>query len=481
MQKVSSRQPLPDRGSAQAADRFAPIRATIRRFLDSTGTASVAVAVAKDGKILWEEGFGLANRERMIPATQHTMYSMASISKPITATGLMVLVERGRVALDHPINEYLGAGKVTGLAGDASSATVQRVMSHTAGLPLHYQFFYADPGYDPPSMDETISRYGNLVFAPGSHYQYSNLGFGIIDHVIARTSGLAYRDFMRSEVFLPLGLTHTSIDIGPGLADFAAERYDEGQKPIPFYAFDHAGASAVYSSAHDLIRFAMFHLKDRLPEQRAILTPATIDLMHQAVAPANYGLGWAIAKDFGFTRLSHNGGMPGVATAMNLYPNENLAVVVLANTSTRPDFIALDIAGLFLPHYADSLVVRRARPPTRPAAYAATADLIGEWTGTLKSWNRTDSLRMVVRPDGDILVWVGHDPRVIVNDPGFADGTLTGRFPGHLPTSDAGRWPHDLFIGLILNGGKLRGQVNAMSLTTPIMYSLASYADLTKK
>ena len=399
------------RGSAQAADRFAPIRATIRRFLDSTGTASVAVAVAKDGKILWEEGCGLANRERMIPATQHTMYSMASISKPITATGLMVLVERGLVALDHPINEYLGAGKLTGLAGDASSATVQRVMSHTAGLPLHYQFFYADPG----------------------------------------------------------------------LADFAADRYDEGQKPIPFYAFDHAGASAVYSSAHDLIRFAMFHLKDRLPEQRAILTPATIDLMHQAVAPANYGLGWAIAKDFGFTRLSHNGGMPGVATAMNLYPNENLAVVVLANTSTRPDFIALDIAGLFLPHYADSLVVRRARPTTRPAAYAATADLIGEWTATLKSWNRTDSLRMVVRPDGDILVWVGHDPRVIVNDPGFADGTLTGRFPGHLPTSDAGRWPHDLFIGLILNGGKVRGQVNAMSLTTPIMYSLASYADLTKK
>ena len=111
------------RGSAQAADRFAPIRATIRRFLDSTGTASVAVAVAKDGKILWEEGFGLANRERMIPATQHTMYSMASISKPITATGLMVLVERGRVALDHPINEYLGAGKLTGLAGDASGAS----------------------------------------------------------------------------------------------------------------------------------------------------------------------------------------------------------------------------------------------------------------------------------------------------------------------------------------------------------------------
>ena len=70
---------------AQTADRFAPVRATIKRFLDSTNSASVAVAVAKDRKIIWEEGFGWANREKMIPATKHTMYSLASISKPFTA------------------------------------------------------------------------------------------------------------------------------------------------------------------------------------------------------------------------------------------------------------------------------------------------------------------------------------------------------------------------------------------------------------
>ena len=69
-------------------------------------------------------------------------------------------------------------------------------MSHTAGLPLHYQFFYADGGYDPPTMDETIARYANLVFAPGEVYQYSNLGFGIIDYIITRVSGRSPQRFV---------------------------------------------------------------------------------------------------------------------------------------------------------------------------------------------------------------------------------------------------------------------------------------------
>src|SRR3712207_4301406 len=127
--------------SAASSDQFDTVRAVIRRAVDD-GLPSIAVAVAKDGRIVWEEGFGMADRERGVPAGPHTMYSLASISKPFTATGLMKLVERGRVHLDRPVNDYLGGGRLTGLAGEASQATVRRVLSHTAGLPLHWQFFY---------------------------------------------------------------------------------------------------------------------------------------------------------------------------------------------------------------------------------------------------------------------------------------------------------------------------------------------------
>jgi CubicO group peptidase (beta-lactamase class C family) len=463
----------------QAADRFATVRGTIRRFLDSTGTASVAVAVAKDGKIVWEEGFGWANRERRIRADQHTMYSLASISKPITATGLMVLADRGLVDLDRPANDYLGLGKLTGLAGDAAQATLRRVLSHTAGLPLHYQFYYADRGYPPPSMDETIARYGNLVFPPGRLHEYSNLGFGIIDHIIARVSGQTYPDFMRTEVFLPLGLTRTSIDIGPGLEPYAAERYDDRQRPIPFYTFDHVGASAVYSSAHDLVRFGMFHANNRLAEQRAILKPATIDEMHRPVAPASYGLGFRVAPDdMGLLRYGHGGGMPGVATTLNIYPAENLVVVVLTNGGDRPEVIAQDLAAAMVPRYADSLRARRARSSPPPQSTVIPAAVVGEWEGTVRTWDRSVPLRLEVRANGEAFAWLGDQSRAVVNQLVFANDRLTGRFAGAIPTADVARWPHTIQVGLELIGGVLKGQVSAQAAG---FYSLASFTELRRR
>ncbi|GHO84718.1 serine hydrolase domain-containing protein [Dictyobacter formicarum] len=218
--------------------RFEAIRERIERGLVERSIPSLTVAVAQGSTILWEEGFGWADRERRIPATPHTMYSLASISKPTTATGLMILKERGLLDLDRPINEYLGDSKLQAHVGSAEEATVHRVTNHTSGLPLHYQFFYQDEPYLPPSMDETIRRYGHQVNAPGEHYQYSNLGYGILGEVIARLSGKSYADFLRQEVFLPLGMLRASVNIGTVLEAFQAQRYEEDGSPYPFYDFD---------------------------------------------------------------------------------------------------------------------------------------------------------------------------------------------------------------------------------------------------
>lgn len=228
---------------SSVAAQFDDVRVSIEKKFAAQNLPSLAVAVAQDGKIVWEEGFGWADREKEVPATEQTMYSLASISKPITAAALMVLVERGQIDLDRPINDYLGDAKLNGRAFDASKATVRRVANHTAGLPLHYQFFYQDEPYRRPDMDETIRRCANLVTPPGERWQYSNLGYGIIDYVIQRVSGREYADFMREEVFVPLGLTRMSVHIGPGLEDFTATRYAPDGKPLPFYDFDHPGGA----------------------------------------------------------------------------------------------------------------------------------------------------------------------------------------------------------------------------------------------
>jgi len=460
----------------------------MHRFVDSIGAPSVAVAVAKDGRIVWEEAIGWASREKQIPSTVHTMYALASISKPITATGLMTLVERGQLDLDRPVNLYLGPAKLTGLAGDANAATVRGVLSHTAGLPLHTQLYYADRDYSPTSMEETIRRYGVLVFPPGQVFEYSNLGYGILDYLIERVSGRRYADFMRTEVFLPLGLTHTSIDIPPGLEHLVAERYDSRQQPIPSFRFDHPGASAVYSSAHDLIRFAMFHLKNRLPGQRRILEDSTIDSMHRVVPPSeDYALGFSV-RDGGY-RLAHTGGMPGAATLMVLYPTRNVALVVLANTSTRQaaveqEFaIAREIAGAVLPGDGNAASVGRPTPASSsgPRTSTGSPELVGEWSGMLRTWQRAVPMRLSIAADGAITAWIGDQPGAALTNAAFQNGRLSGNVAARIPTDDAGRWPHALMVGLVLRAEKLAGEVVATSMADRIYFSLASYAELTKK
>ncbi len=150
-----------------AADRYEDVREYIRAGLVSDSVPSIAVAVAQNGKIVWQEGFGWADRERRIPATEHTMYLLASVSKSMTATALMTLVEQGKVALDAPANNYLGNAKLHARVGDANAASVRYLLDHRSGLPTHLQFFYFDEPYRQPSRDETLLRYGNLFTAPG--------------------------------------------------------------------------------------------------------------------------------------------------------------------------------------------------------------------------------------------------------------------------------------------------------------------------
>ncbi len=446
------------------AEDFAPLRDFIRQKLQASSTPSVAVAIARDGKILFEEGFGFSNRERQIPATEQTPYSLASISKPITATGMMILVQRGKVDLDAPINRYIAPARLVAKTGDAAKATVRRVASHTAGLPLHYQFFYEDEPYQVPAREVTIRRYGILVTPPGERYEYSNLGFGILDYLIQRVSGKSYENFMRDEVFRPLNLTHTSIGIPPGTEKIQAIRYGTDQAPIPFYDFDHRGASAVYSSAHDLVRFGMFHLKSHLADQKAILKDATLDRMQEVAdaggKPSEYAVGWAVTEYNGMRVVSHSGGMGGVSTLLTLLPAERIAIVVLCNAqSSLPGEVTRRIREML--HVAN---------PSRQAAAAKNpefqppADWVRAWKGRLVTHAGEQPVEMRVQATGDIHMRLGTSLWTALEGVTYRDGYLRGVMSGDVKTEDASRRGHDIRLTLKLRDGVLCGPASAISL-----------------
>jgi CubicO group peptidase (beta-lactamase class C family) len=452
--------------ASSAADAFDGVRSLIQRQMTEQKVPSVAVAVARDGRIVWEEAFGWADRENRVAATPHTMYSLASISKPITATALMILKARGLIDLDRPINDYLGEAKINVRVGDPAAATVRRVANHTAGLPLHYQFFYEDEPYRAPSRDETILKYGNAITAPGERYFYSNLGYGILDYAIARASGKSYRDFMRTEVFVPLGLTHMSVDVEPAQHRQQAVRYGTDGLPIPFYEFDHPGGSAIYASAHDLARFAMFHLKAHLPDQKAIISDAAIDDMQKPTADSGngqgYGIGWMIAEYPGGRRsVSHTGGMGGVSTSLRLFPSEKIAIVVLTNAGSHP------VAGLVMEEITKTVLPDLPRrPPLPPVAsgFKPSAELTGTWTGQVHTPRAPVNLTLEIKTDGDVHARLGTQLQTLLNRVALRDGYLTGTMMGDIGTEDASRTPHTLGLTLKLRGSVLVGGITAMSL-----------------
>jgi len=481
---------------------FYKVRENMIKMVQNGETPSLSVAVAKDGKIIWEESFGLADRKKKTPATPHTMYSIASTSKPITATGLMILVERGLIKLNESVNTYIAPAQLTAYEGNASDATVKHLLNHTAGLPLHYSYFYEDESYRKPDMAESIKRYGIMVHPPGETFEYSNFGFGILDYIVEKVSGQTFPDFMKNEVFQPLGMTHSSVNIGPGLEEYAATRYEQDNSPIPFYDVDHAGASSVYSSAHDLLKFGMFHLKDRLPDQKLILDNDAVDEMpnekdKEAVnwtkeTKSGYTLGWMVNNNNnGYATVSHGGGMPGVVSSFNLVPSENIVIVILSNSLNFRVFGFFDeISSAMLPKYKKNLEKNRERkqPEPEPESANPLSELHGRWEGTVRTYDGEMPIIMEFQDDGDVHVLMNQSGgsnemlilETLLNNVEYKDNNLTGQFYGTIATNDAKRHPHNVLVNMKLKGKRLVGYASAYSTTKRVHFGLSSYISLTK-
>jgi len=442
-----------------AAQPFAALKSRLDAEFAKSGPASMSVAVARDGRFLWEQSWGWADKEKKIRATPQTMYSLASISKPITATVLMTLVEQGKVDLDRPVTDYLGGAQLRGFAGDPKQATLRRIANHTSGLPLHYHFFYADEDRRAPPFAESIRRYGILVTPPGEHLQYSNFGFGLLDHVISQVSKQPFEEYARRQVFEPLGLAGVTVATKAPEKNHAV-RYRVDGRPITFYDFDHRGASALYASAHDLVRFAFLHVGTLGKDQKRILREDTLRAMTEPSPVSQYGVAWRVEDRDGVRVLSHTGGMDGVSTILMLVPSRRTAVAVLCSSqSDMPGRVARSVLSEVLP---DMKAAWEQRNPQPPPAKPIPPSLAGQWRGKVFTHAGELPFQLVFDGNGGMTAKLGDEPAVAVTNSSFTDGRIHGAFPGNIKTDDV-RQPHRLRFELTERSGKLSGPITALS------------------
>ncbi|MDQ4087414.1 MAG: beta-lactamase family protein [Pseudomonadota bacterium] len=455
--------------------QFSQVRRELERLVQEKGVPSITVAVARGGSIVWEEGFGWADRERGIPATPHTPYSLASVTKPITATAIMTLNETRRIDLDAPIETYLAPIRLTGLAAGTAGVTARRILAHSSGLPQHYWFYHA--GYDPPSAEETLTRYAMVVFPPMSRFQYSNLGYRALDVAVERVTGQAYGDYLRTAVFAPLGMRRSAVGRHPSWVAEAAARYDRTQRPIPFYMTDTPGSGDVWASTHDLLRFAMFHLGTPLADQQQVLRPETIRAMQQPSSapqsPVRWGLGWSVETERGHRVVRHGGNQPGVHNQLVLFPDAGVAIILLSNINHDHHDLWKQVAAAVLPE-------RGPHPaPAEPPSAEPATPLSGRWVGTVTNYQRTEPFTLTFQPDGDVHVRTASRMASLVNNAENSGNSFSGWFYGFMNADDALRHRHNMSLTLHRAGDELVGQLVAE--TTPLepgIFALPSFVRL---
>ena len=437
----------PAPGGASKPD-FSKVRKSIQEGM--ARYPSISVAVARKGEVLWEEGFGWADRENRIPATEHTMYYAGSVDKSFAATAVMILHERKKLHLDRPVNDYLAGTKVSSPAWNPAEATVRRVATHTAGLTTF------NAGNELP-IKETIRRYGVLFWPPGEHFDYSNLGPKILAEAVAGVSGRSYAEFLRSEVFQPLGITRASVGFEPNLEKHTARSYnlEIGLRP--------PAGGGVYCSAHDLLRFGMFHLKTLAPNQKAILSDRSIDAMQNETVDAGskgrYGLAWWVEENrFGYRSVLAQGGTDAAQAWLRLMPSEGIAVVLLSNCgSGSVKSIVDDILSTLLPAYAEKRTQAVAATDT-PKPQFPLRPLVGSWKGILKTYRGDTPLTLSIPESGEVQVQLGSQPVSVLAEPRFNEKRLAGITSGKLTIEeDAGSQPHKVEFCLYLRDGALKG------------------------
>jgi CubicO group peptidase (beta-lactamase class C family) len=451
---ISSNRPPP--AAPDPASAVADVQAWIDREFKSTGAASLTMAVAQNGRILWARSWGWADKEQRVPATPQTPYLLASVSKSVTATALMTLVERGAVDLDAPIDTWLGGPTLRPYGGPSRGATVRRVLSHTAGLPSFQDFYVADEMRHMPSLAETIRRYGILVHAPGERFIYSNFGYGLLGHVMTTVSGQSLPAFMEAAVFAPLGMTHSALGAPPSTARPAVPYAVDGTR-LPAYEHSIMAASSVFASAEDLLRFGALHVKATAGGGRKILGDASIDAMQRRVAPSPFGMGWFVFDGAASGVVFHGGGMDGVSAVLFLVPSRRLVVVGLCSTMIDlPGRAAAEI----IQRLAPGVRIEPPIPPTVPPE-PIPSSLVGEWSGELLAHNGPHRFQLTIEAGGQITGQLDRLPRSSILSPEWVERELRGTILADIGLNDL-RQPYRLRFGLSArHADRLEGQVSA--------------------
>lgn len=329
----------------------------IFREVDSTHSPGCALAVVKDGEVVFAKGYGVANLEYGIPISADTVFHVASVSKQFTAFGIQILASEGKLSLQDPVRKHL-----PDFPTFDQEIRIRHLMHHTSGLRDQWELltmagWRMDDVITQRQIIRLINRQKELNFAPGTRFLYCNSGYTLLSEIVSHVERRPFHEWMDEKVFQPLDMSNTQfyIDheriVANRAYSYRSIESETGQTHAykkSVLNFANVGATSLFTSANDLAKWSIHLMEPKIGSQQAneqMFELAKLSLGRRT----NYASGLMIGKHRGFRMISHAGSDAGYRSHICVFPDQKLAVIVLSNlASMNAAQKALNVADVYL-------------------------------------------------------------------------------------------------------------------------------------
>jgi CubicO group peptidase (beta-lactamase class C family) len=294
----------------------------------------LAVMVIKDGRILFNKGYGMADLSTGQPLRADTPFYIASVAKQFTATAIMMLVEQGRLGYDDKLVKFFPEFK-----GFASTITIRQLLTHTSGLIDHLDVIRDNnAGWTNKDVVELLLRENRVLFEPGEKSSYSNSGYVLLAMVVEKISAQKFSAFLKKNIFTPLGMSRTFVVEEPGMkipGQARGYRQTAGRwEPSGYEAFT-TGAGGVYSTLEDLYRWDQSFYTEKLIKESSLKLASTPARLNNG-RPTPYGFGWlaeyaAKGRFANVWYVASHGNFKGFQSIIKRIPDRRFTAIVLSN------------------------------------------------------------------------------------------------------------------------------------------------------
>lgn len=304
------------------------------------GEPGGAVLIAKEGKVVYQKGFGISDIHTRTPITTRTVFNTGSISKTFVAYGILKLVSEGKVSLEDDLYHYFPDFTDEGIA---RKVKLYHLLTHSSGIPDSRKVKEEHDFYLTAKDEENfapLKQTTALEFEPGTRYKYSNPAFNGLALVIEKQAGQKWQEYIRKKIFLPAGMTHSTITDGPhpekGVAhayvrekDGSYSELDYGEEPT----FAAAGNGGVWSSVEELWKYEQAIRQHKFLDEKMIRLSRTVYPLPswKDTAASRLGLSWFLTTESGLNMTGHTGSQGGFISDYCWLPDKKIFYVLLCN------------------------------------------------------------------------------------------------------------------------------------------------------